>query len=219
MQKHRTIWVITALLYAAFFAWYTDLRGALDEDEIAHFLAALQEVDLPPEGVERLHTFMKEDSGRQFFMLNAIHLAETPESPPGAEPGQSAQELLDHYMEHMNVELIQRASHPTILGPAVHDAVDVVGLEDEDVRSWSFGALMRYRSRRDFMEIVSMPKTHERHAFKVAALEKTIAYPIEAELNLGDPRLLLGLALFGVVGTLQHLRMRKEIEELVQKTI
>lgn len=217
MQKKRTLWIITALLYAAFCAWYTDLRGALDEDDIAHFLEALQEVDLPPESVESLHTFMKEDSGRQFFMLNAVHLAETPESPPGAAPGQSAQELLDHYMEHMTAELFKRASHPTIVGPAVHNAVDVVGLED--VRDWSFGALMRYRSRRDFMEIVSMPETHERHEFKVAALEKTIAYPIEAELNLGDPRLLLGLVLFGVVGTLQHLRMRKQLEELVAKTV
>lgn len=215
MQKKRTIWVITVLIYAAFCAWYTDLRGALDEDEMAHFMEALQKIDLRPEAVESLHTFMKEDSGRQFFMLNAIHLAENPESPPGAAPGQSAQELLDHYMEHMNVELIKRASHPTLFGNAVHSAVDVVGLED--VQDWSVGALMRYRSRRSFMEIVSMPKTHERHEFKVAALEKTIAYPIESELNLGDPRLLLGLALFGMAGTLQHLRTRRQLAELVKK--
>jgi len=46
------------------------------------------------------------------------------------------------------------------------------------------------------MEIVTNPATRGRHAFKVAALDKTIAYPIETEIYLGDPRLILALGLF-----------------------
>ncbi len=49
-----------------------------------------------------------------------------------------------------------------------------------------------------FLEIVTIPETLGRHESKLAALEKTIAYPVETQLNLGDPRVLLGLLLFSV---------------------
>ena len=58
---------------------------------------------------------------------------------------------------------------------------------------WYTGALVRYRSRRDLLEIVTDPEFRGRHHFKVAALDKTIAYPIETPFYPGDPRLLLGL--------------------------
>jgi hypothetical protein len=52
---------------------------------------------------------------------------------------------------------------------------------------------MRYRSRRDIMEIITDPRFAERHEYKVGGLLKTIAVPTEPTLNPGDPRLLLGL--------------------------
>jgi hypothetical protein len=64
------------------------------------------------------------------------------------------------------------------------------------------GALFRYRSRRTFLEIVTIPETHDRHEFKVAALDKTIAYPIETQLDLGDLRLSLGLLLLSAAALL-----------------
>jgi hypothetical protein len=58
---------------------------------------------------------------------------------------------------------------------------------------------MRYRSRRDMMEIAVNPAFRGSHAFKVAAMQKTIAFPVDPWFQLGDPRLVLGL-LFLVVG-------------------
>ena len=43
---------------------------------------------------------------------------------------------------------------------------------------------------------------HGRHEFKIAALDKTLAYPIETRLYLGDMRLLLGLILLSVTALL-----------------
>ena len=65
--------------------------------------------------------------------------------------------------------------------------------------------LMRYRSRRTFMEIITHPDMVDRHEFKIAALDKTIAYPIEMQLYLSDPRLLLGLILLIVTLMLDKL--------------
>lgn len=58
---------------------------------------------------------------------------------------------------------------------------------------------MRYRSRRDLMDILSNPAFAGRHEFKVAAIEKTIAFPLDPWFQLGDPRLVLAL-LFLVIG-------------------
>ena len=78
----------------------------------------------------------------------------------------------------------------------MHGALDLVGVEDWDtVENWSRAALMRYRSRRTLMEIIANQEQGEAHKFKLAAIEKTIAFPIETFLYLSDPRFLLALIL------------------------
>jgi hypothetical protein len=193
VNRRILIWGIPALLYAAFFVWYTDLGGPLAPEEIERFLAIFEEQGFAPEVLERMSEFMETDTGRQFLMLNAIDMAEDPPDVPGAEPGETAEQLMNRYMEHMFPELFQRACHPVIIGDAFHRAMDLVGIEGAE--EWTMGALFRYRSRRSLMEIASNPEARGRHEFKIAALDKTIAYPIETRLYLGDPRLLLGLLL------------------------
>jgi hypothetical protein len=99
-------------------------------------------------------------------------------------------------MEHMIPALLARASHPVVMGSVVYPSMDIVGIEGAE--HWDQGALFRYRSRRSFMEIVTNPTFAGKHHFKTAALDKTIAYPIEISLYPGDPRLLLGLLLLAI---------------------
>jgi hypothetical protein len=54
-------------------------------------------------------------------------------------------------------------------------------------------------------QIITHPDMVDRHEFKIAALDKTIAYPIEMQLYLSDPRLLLGLILLIVTLMLDKL--------------
>jgi hypothetical protein len=58
--------------------------------------------------------------------------------------------------------------------------------------------MLRYRSRRDLVEIASNPEMGKRHHFKVAALDKTIAFPVETRVYLGDARVLVGLLLLSL---------------------
>ena len=87
------------------------------------------------------------------------------------------------------------------------DIVDLVGIEGAE--NWDQAALFRYRSRRAFLEIVTNPAFRGKHHFKTVALDKTIAYPIETDLYLGDPRLLLGLILLAVTALIDSLVMSK----------
>ena len=69
----------------------------------------------------------------------------------------------------------------------------------DGMERWTSGAGMRYRSRRDLLEISTNPAFSGRHDFKIAAMAKTIAFPIDPWFQLGDPRLILAL-LFSTIG-------------------
>ncbi|HJL96274.1 MAG: hypothetical protein CMD53_02870 [Gammaproteobacteria bacterium] len=203
------IWASLTIIYLGFFFWYTDLGGKLDSEEVNFFLEKLQENngDLNSEMYESIKSFMENDSGKQFLMVNNIDIDEEPEDVEGAEPGESAESLLGRYMEHMYPQLLKRACHPVFAGKAVSTAMDIVGIEGAE--NWDQAALMRYKSRRAFMEIVIHPDMSGKHEFKIAALEKTIAYPVETQIYLSDPRFILGLV-FLVFGLSLRLREVKK---------
>ena len=179
--------IIILFTYAAFWFWYTATGGPLTNEEIRFYLGQIGS----DEGRAQVEAFAREDTGRSFYMLNALDLDESPGPVEGAPAGADGQQLMDLYMEHMLPALLARASHPAFFGAAVGRSIEVVGVENAE--AWDTGALVRYRSRRDLLDIVTNPDFGGRHHFKVAALEKTIAYPIETPFNPGDPRLLFGL--------------------------
>ncbi len=196
MSGRVILWSVAAFLYVVFAFWYTNTGGALTDEEIAEYTAKISAAGGDTERVETLTRFMREDSGRQFIMVNIIDINENPGPVEGA-PGASASELMGLYMEYMWPALFSRACHPIFSGAAVFTAMDLAGIEGAE--NWDQAALMRYRSRRDMLEIVTNPVFDGRHHFKIAALDKTIAYPVETQLYYSDPRLILLLVLFVLV--------------------
>ena len=140
-----------------------------------------------------MRRFMAEDTGDDFVMINVIDMYETPLQIEGVEPGQSSAEVVGKYMAYMWPALLSRASHPVLGGIAANQAMDLMNAPG--MESWTSGAAMRYRSRRDMLEIASNPAFQGSHEFKVAAMQKTIAFPIDPWFHLGDPRLILALLL------------------------
>ena len=199
------VWISLLVIYSSFFIWYTDIGGKLSDEEIQYYADKFESNALKdgrvlePRIMELLQKFMEEDSGKQFLMVNVIDMSENPTFPDGTVSEESADNLMNEYMEHMYGELIKRASHPAFIGNVVNGSMDLVGIENAEV--WETAALFRYKSRRAFLEIVTHPDMNSKHKYKIAALEKTIAFPVEAQLYLGDPRLLLGF-IFLILGLL-----------------
>lgn len=195
MTHTRWIWLVLFGLYAAFFSWYTSFGGPLTDEEIAHYIAIVEEREPPPspERLALMRKFMEEDTGDDFVMINIIDMYETPLQIEGVEPGESSDDVLAKYMEFMIPELFKRACHPVIYGQAAASAMDIMNADG--MEQWSTGAGMRYRSRRDVLEISTNPAFRGSHEFKIAAMRKTIAFPIDPWIQLGDPRLVLGLIL------------------------
>ena len=196
MTTRMKIWLLPALFFTLFLFWYTPTGGPLSDAEVDNFIAKMEQNGSPPEAMSLIRQFGEEDTGKHFIMINNIDYNETPGDVAGAAPGEDAEQLLGRYMEHMIPAMLSRGSHPVMMGPAAYRSMDVIGVEGVDV--WDMGGLVRYRSRRDFLEIVTDPAFSGKHHFKAAALEKTIAFPVEPDFNLGDPRLLIGLLLLSL---------------------
>ena len=202
MTSQQKLWLGSIALYALFVSWYTDFGGPLTEAEIQAYIAKTENLDLggDPSARGALLEFLRNDTGGQFLMFNAVDLAKDPPEIDGAPPNADAQTLVDLYMEHMIPALLSRANHPVVVGKSVANSLDLLGIEGAE--AWSDGAIFRYRSRRTFIDIIGDPEFYRRHDFKLAGLEKTIAYPIEPRIHLGDLRVLVGLVLLAVTALL-----------------
>ncbi|MGH0034620.1 MAG: hypothetical protein ACQGVK_06295 [Myxococcota bacterium] len=203
LSPSRT-WIAVGLLYTAFFLWYTSFGAPLSEAEIEEYVELLHETGTPPERIAVFREFMEGDTGDDFAMLNAIEMRDAPLEVEGVAPGASSQEVLARYTGPFLAEALRSAAHPVMFGRAAAGALDIWGVDGAE--RWSNGGLVRYRSRRDLMEQVRfMADRGDRiHRFKVAAMAKTVAFPVDPWFHLGDPRLVLGL-LLAALGLAAHL--------------
>lgn len=200
------VWGVALALWGAFFLWYTNLRGPLTPDEIAFYterLESSQEFDA--EQRARMRRFLEEDTGDDFLMMNVIEMHEQPAQVGDVRPDETSQQVMGRYMAYMWPALLKRACHPVVFGSSAADTMEVWGVDGGG--HWSSAAMMRYRSRRDLLEIAGAPEFNGPHEFKIAAIKRTIAFPVDPFLQLGDPRLMLGLLLFGAAAGL-HLLVR-----------
>jgi hypothetical protein len=197
MRRSVLLWSILAALYLGFRLWYDGGGGPLTPEEVQHYVAILEERSTDPSRIENLRKFLADDTGRDFVMANFIDLQDKP----------GAQEEIDRYMAHMYPAMFARAGHPVLAGPVVGGALDIWGIDGAE--HWTMVGLVRYRSRRDMIEIATDPAFRDAYQFKNSAMEKTIAIPSEPFLQLGSPRWLAAGALVTLGALLQLALGRK----------
>ena len=198
-RNRIVLWGVLTAIWLAFFGWYTSFGGPLSEDEIEGYVAVMEARGQSPDRIALIREFLESDTGDDFVIVNVIEFHDDPGPVPGVPEGIDAAGILDRYMEYMWPALLGRACHPVVFGQAAAAPLDLFGIEGAE--HWSQAGLMRYRSRRDMMEIATNPAFADAHVYKVAAMAKTIAFPIDPWGQMGDPRILL-LLLFAIVGLL-----------------
>ena len=195
MTRRQILWLVPAAIWLVFTFWYTDFGGPLSEEEISAGLEKFQSQGYTPEQVAALAAFLRNDTGKQFLMVNNIDMDDNPPQMPDYGPDATASDYFDYYLDHIYTQLFRRASHPAFAGSALNYTADEFGVGSDAAFGWDSAALMRYRSRRSFLGVFTHPETSNRYPYKVAAMVKTIAYPVEPALYLSDIRLLLFLVL------------------------
>jgi hypothetical protein len=97
--------------------------------------------------------------------------------------------------------LLRRAGHPAYFGRAAGGNVEQWGVAPGP--DWTFGAGIRYRSRRDLAELITDPRFAAVHPYKRAAIECTFAFPTAPGFVVIGPRLGVALALTAIAAIAQ----------------
>jgi hypothetical protein len=188
------IWGAALLLYGVFSLWYNNLRGPLGPSEIDDYLArAKASLQIEPERLSALRAFLEADDGGEFFMLNLIRLHPGEVAPPGGGKPQPARRVLESYTRHFMPALFRRAGHPALFGRAAGGYLERWGVAPDP--GWTVSGVIRYRSRRDLVELATDPAFEPAHAFKAAAMASTFAFPLAPAFVVAGPRIWLALLL------------------------
>ena len=184
MLTATSLWVVTLCLYALFWLWYVGIKGKLSSAEAEQYMQRFEAMNLPENRLTNLRHFLTNDDGREWFMINLLEL-KSPKSESAA--------LLQNYSKIFMAAMVKRAGHPFFMARA--KAKNMENLHCDQADNWTMGAIVRYRSRRDCAEVFLQTFGSEHHADKLAALEKTLAFPATTTLLLGSPRVLVALGL------------------------
>ncbi len=186
------IWGGAILVYGVFYLWYVGFRSPLTAAEVDDYLNKLTSINQSGKNdLEGIRYFLENDTGKSFVIVNSIQLKKTPDLVAGVEEGDSSMKTLIAYHKPFMKMMFKRAGIGIFQGRMATKAIDVIGIENAD--DWTISAINRFRSRRDFIEIMITPEFHEKHELKYAALSKSIATPIDPWFQLGGVPLTVGL--------------------------
>ncbi|HXK21241.1 MAG TPA: hypothetical protein VMS55_01050, partial [Myxococcota bacterium] len=185
------IWGGALALYAVFLLWYDSWRGPLTKAEIETYMArAAKNSQIAPDRLATVRRFLESDDGREFYMLNLLAVQPEPVADPVTGEKRSAPDVMKRYTDHFLPALFRRAGHPAFVGRAAGGYVEHWGVEENP--GWSASGIIRYRSRRDMIELATDPRFEPAHAYKIAALAHTLAFPVAPVPIFVGPRVWIG---------------------------
>ena len=203
-----TPWAAALALYGGFLAWYFNWRAPLTSSEADAAVARLMATGLPMEGrndPEILRRFLREDDGRDFYMLNLVRLSPEPIVDPETGTARPARRVMEDYTKVFLPALFARGGHPALAARKVGGYFDAWGVEADP--GWSILGYMRYRSRRDLAALISDPRFSGAHEFKFAAMPQTFSFPSKPQImTLAPPPVWLALSL-ALAAALAHLAL------------
>lgn len=193
----------------ALWHWLTPGRP-LSPAEADRYTAQLEktlplEAEAKADFVRRLKAFAANDDGQPVYMVNLMryHAAPLP-GLPASFKGTSAS-ANTYYEDSVMPIAISNGAYPIFAGNT-RDANVVAGNAAED--SWSRIILMRYPSRRAFLDLLSDPKYQKFLPYKMLSLHLALV-PVQQEMLFPDIRIaaiMLAILAFLGLGWLRSAR-------------
>jgi hypothetical protein len=197
------------MLYLAFLWWYGGRGRPLTDDEREQWLQQLgalarsngQLAD-PAQLLASVRDLVLNDDGREFVMQNLVRYRPKALYPPGYDLGDDARAADRRYGRAIVPHLLACGSLPVFIARRSGRFIEPEGADD-----WHYVAMVRYRSRRDFLRFAWRIEQQDVAVHKWAAIEKTHVFPVQPLVSLVFVRgavavvlLALGLALLALVG-------------------
>ena len=188
------------VLYLAFLAWYDGWgMDPFTVEEVDTLVGKVEAQDTSPKLLKNLRRLLKDDNGEEFFMLN-LNRFEYAEN----EVQQGVPVAYQNYGQTVIQMLLKNASHPIYSGE-IPDYL--LGGEIKD-GSWHEIILVRYRSKRDFISMVTSDEYLKIAQHRYAGIEYAEVIPTRASLNLVTPRFVILALLVLLAWTTDHLIRR-----------
>ena len=174
-------------LYLAFLSWYDGWgMDPFTAEEIDTLVGEAEAQDTDPEELKNLRQLLKDDDGEEFFMLN-LNRYEYAEN----EVQQGVPVAYQKYGQAVMPMILKRAGHPIYIGE-ISD-YPVGGIKEG---SWQEIILVRYRSRQDFVNMVTSIEYLKAAKHRYVGIEYAEVIPTNVILNLVTPRLFILALLF-----------------------
>ena len=194
--------IFGAVLLAIFLAvslWQSPgiLRGTLSTEEIARHLSIVEQAlpfppDERPELLARLRAWAAADDGKPVYMLNLMRYHEQLRTFPGAPPfAGTSREANALYEKAVMPLLFERGGYP--MYSSVVQGQNLMGYSS-GLGDWSRVLLVRYPSRRTFLELLTDPAYAPIEPYKLMALE-VLLVPTTPERILPNPSVAVGVVL------------------------
>ncbi len=171
-------WAIAALAYLAFLCWHEPwfVRPLTQAEVQAAFDGPLGKAKLHPGERELLQTFFSSDDGRAFYNINLMQYRAQAQYPDGqARAGiVSGRDANTAYSNVVIPLLLERAGYP-VFGST--KTSNLMMSADAGADFFEDLAVVRYRSRRDMLEMILDPRFLAGAPHKLASLEKNVASP------------------------------------------
>lgn len=198
MSVPLVVLVCCSLLYLMFLLWYGGRGSPMSAAEAESLLERVQRnaeaagarVPVGAELLSSLREIAKADDGREFIMVNLIRYRKKALYPPGSDYGDDPHTADARYNRAVVPRLLKRACIPIFLGRSAGRFLEPNGSEP-----WDCVALVRYRSRRDFLGLCIDLAKDRADVHKWAAIETTQVFPVDVRLSLSVIRLVIALAL------------------------
>jgi hypothetical protein len=190
------IYAAAVFIYALFWFWYVGFSRKVTPELIEQTLAVIgsdHSAMLTDTHSKNIRYFLENDDGKDFVMVNLLALK---------RPTKESRKKLNAYSKIFLARLLKRAGHPVGFAMAATGKIEFLGVPAEE--EWDSAFFVRYRSRKDFAEVIIDTAGSEHHSLKIAALDRTVAFPASPWSIMGGPKLIVPL-LLTLFATLLHL--------------
>ncbi len=195
-QQLLAIALPLVLLYVAFWLWYGGNGQRMSPEEIEEALNQLRSSDLGHDNaaeVEEVRQLLASDDGKEFVMQNLVRYRAKALYPEGTNYSDDPREADKRYGKSIIGDLLRYGNVVIFIARKSGDFVRPEGAD-----AWHYVAMVRYRSRRDFVRFAIRANQADKFMHKWAAIEKTHVFPVKPLISLFAVRTLVALSLFSI---------------------
>jgi hypothetical protein len=188
--------IVFVMLYLAFLFWYGGRSKPLTPAEVESLLAEIKRRGgkQSPEGelplFQQFRDLAKSDDGSEFYMVNLLKFRKKALYPEGSSFGDDPLIANNRYSRTIIPLLLKHGGHPLFLGQVQGRFLHPGSADD-----WDQIGIVRYRSRRDLLQMAVEIAGLGIDIHKWAALEKTQVFPVKPLLQLALIRVIVAVLL------------------------